>query len=62
MGQAKKRGTFEQRKAAAIAIKEVAKRESAIVFHPRNLIRPRTHGIPSTRAAVALAIATGIAR
>lgn len=41
MGQAKKRGTFEHRKAAAIALKEVAKREQQRIFNPSNLIRPR---------------------
>lgn len=53
MGQAKKRGTFEQRKAAAVALKEVAKRESAIVFNPRNLIRPRKPSPVQTLALIA---------
>lgn len=44
MGQARKRGTYEQRKSAAIARNEAMQKESDRLLNPRNLIRQRPKG------------------
>lgn len=44
MGQAKRRGTFEQRKSAAIQRNELMRKQGEQILRPRNLIRPRPSG------------------